>query len=136
VEQAAVKILVVGGVLNLALSFAVGFVWSRKRLADPNARVSSYLELTHRMSLWEAFMLLGLVFAVLLSELPSSLEVAAASLLVASSVFQDGSAILNWVQGVDDQFARRSTGLTLASINAVLATAGLAILLVGVFRAL
>lgn len=81
-------------------------------------------------------MLLALAVALPLSDLSPDLETLAAALLVASSAFQDGSAILNWLQGVKDQFVQRSPGLTLGTINAVLATAGLAILLVGVFRGL
>ena len=46
------------------------------------------------------------------------------------------SSILDWLQGVRDHFAERSLGLTLASVQAVLATAGFGILLVGVFRGL
>jgi hypothetical protein len=136
VQTAAAKILIVGGVLNIALSFVVGFVWGRKRMRDPMGEVPPYLELSHRMALWEGFMLLGLVFAVLLSDLRAAVETVAAYLLVASSVFQDASVLLNWRQGVRDQFAERSFGQTLATINSVLAAVGLAILIVGIFKGL
>jgi hypothetical protein len=133
--ETAAKVLVVGGVLNLALAFVLGFILSNSRLKEP-AKTQPYLAVAHRVSLWEGFMLLGLVFAVELSDLSSGVETLAAVLLVASSAFQDGSSVLNWVQGVADEFAERSPGFYLATINAILATAGLGILIVGVFHAL
>jgi len=133
--ETAAKVLIVGGVLNLALAFVLGFILSNSRLKEP-AKPQHYLNLAHRASLWEGFMLLGLVFAVELSDLSSGLETLAAILLVASSAFQDGSSVLNWLQGVGDEFAERSPGFYLATINAILATTGLAILIVGVFRGL
>ena len=88
------------------------------------------------VALWEGFMLLGLTFAVNLSPLSAAVNTLAAALLVASSVFQDASSILNWVQRVDDEFAQRSQGFSLAVINALLGSVGLAILIYGVFRGL
>jgi hypothetical protein len=133
--ETSAKILVVGGVLNLALAFVFGYVLSSVRLRTPGAE-TGYLPQVHRAALWEGFMLLGLAFAAGLSKLPSGLEITAAALLVASSAFLAASSILNWLQGVRDHFAERSFGLTLASVQAVLATAGLGIFLVGVFRGL
>jgi hypothetical protein len=133
--ETAAKVLVVGGTLNLALAFALGFVLSRRRMASPDADASALLQ-CHRVALWEGFMLLGLVWAVGLSPLSSGTETLAAWLLVSSSVLQDASSIANWIQRVGDQFKERSPGFYLAAVNAVLGAVGLAILLVGVFRGL
>jgi hypothetical protein len=133
--ETSAKILVVGGVLNLVLAFVSGFALARVRLRTPEA-ATGYLPDVHRVTLWQGFMLLGLAFAAGLSKLPVALETAAASLLVAGTAFQAASSILNWIQGVRDQFADRSFGLKLATVNSVLASAGLAILVVGVFRGL
>ena len=131
----ASKVLIVGGVMNLALSFVLGFLLSRQRLADPQKDARLLLQ-THRVTLWEGFMLLGLVFAVQLSTLSPGLELGAAWLLVASAAFQDAGAITNWLRLTQDYFAERSLGLYLNVINAVLGTIGLAILIVGVFKGL
>jgi hypothetical protein len=71
-----------------------------------------------------------------LSPLSSGLETLAAWLLVAASVLQVASSTINWRQGVRDQFVTRPLGFYLATINAILATIGLAILIVGVFEGL
>jgi hypothetical protein len=131
----AEKILIVGGVGNLAVSFVIGFVLSRARLRDP-AAPHAWLLQAHRVALWEGFMLLGLVFAARLSPLSSGWEILAASLLVAASALQEASAIANLVQGIPDQFAQRKLGYQLAATNAVLGAVGLVILIVGVLKGL
>jgi len=131
----AEKVLIVGGTLSLIFSFAMGFILSRARLKDPSADHSWLLQ-AHRVALWEGFMLLGLVFAVELSTLSQGLETLAAWLLVAAAALQAASAIANLVQGIPDQFVERRLGYKLAATNAVLATIGLVILLVGVFKGL
>jgi hypothetical protein len=68
------------------------------------------------------------------SRLPDPWSLVAACLLVAASVLQDFSGIVNWLRGTGDQFAEKSAGWMLASLNAVLNTAGLAIVVVGVLR--
>lgn len=131
----ASKVLVVGGVLNIAFGLGLGFVLARARQRDPAAPQALLLKV-HEIALLEGILLLALTWALALSDLSAGLETAAAALLVAASVLQDGSAFVNWRQRVENQFAARSVGLRLASINAALATAGIAILVVGVFAGL
>ena len=61
---------------------------------------------------------------------------ASAWLLVTASVLQDSSGIVNWLRGTGDQFAERSTGWVLATLNAITNTAGLLIVAWGVLRGL
>jgi len=131
----AEKVLIVGGTLSLVFSFVMGFVLSRARLKDPSADHTWLLQ-AHRVALWEGFMLLGLVFAVELSNLSQGLETLAASLLVAAAALQAASAIANLVQGIPDQFVERRLGYQLAAANAVLGAVGLVVVLVGVFKGL
>ena len=121
--------------LNLLFAFAIGFVLSRVRLKDPTADHAWLLQ-AHRVSLWEGFMLLALIFAVEFSTLSSGLEALAAWLLVVAAALQASSAIANLVQGIPDQFAQRRAGYYLAATNAVLGAIGLVILSVGVLKAL
>lgn len=130
---AAQKLLIVGGVANLVLSFALGWVLSAVRMKGPMAP-HRWLLTAHEVSLQEGLMLLGLSLAAAMADLPAGWLVAGAGLLVAASLFQDLSGVVNWLRRTDDQFAERSTGWLLASVNAVLNTAGLAILAVGVVR--
>jgi hypothetical protein len=86
------------------------------------------------VSLQEGLMLLGLAFALSFAELGATTAAVGAWLLVLASVFQDFSGIVNWLRRTGDQFAEKSTGWLLASVNAVLNTAGLAIIAYGVLR--
>lgn len=129
----AQKLLIVGGVANLVLSFTLGWVLSAVRMKGPMAP-HRWLLIAHEVSLQEGLLLLGLSLAAAAADLPAGWLVAGAGLLVAASVFQDLSGVVNWLRRTDDQFAERSTGWLLASVNAVLNTAGLAILTVGVVR--
>jgi hypothetical protein len=131
----AIHILVVGGVANLVLSFLLGWVLSSKRLKGP-MEPHHWLLVAHEVSLQEGLMLLGLGFALGFARMSSTMAIGSAWLLVAASFFQDFSGILNWLRGTKDQFAEKSTGWVLASINAVLNTAGLAGVAYGVARGL
>ena len=129
----AVRVLILGGVLNLVLSFGLGWVLSAKRMKEPIAK-HHWLLVAHTVSLQEGLMLLALSWAVMFAELSTTVAATGAWLLVLASVFQDLSGVANWLTRTDDQFAAKSTGWLLASINAVLNTVGLAIIAYGVVR--
>lgn len=131
----AVKVLVLGGLANLILSFLLGWVLAAKRTKG-TLDEHRWLLIAHEVSMQEGLFLLALAFASLFADLSAGLATTAAVLLVAASAFQDGSGIVNWLRGTKDQFAEKSAGWVLASINAVLNTAGLAILAYGVARGL
>ncbi len=131
----AVKLLVAGGVGNLVLSFLLGWLLSAKRMKEPMDK-HRWLLIAHEVSLQEGMMLLGLGFALQFAKLSPSLAVTGAWLLIAGSIFQDLSGILNWIRSVDDQFKAKSTGWMAATANAILNTAGLGIIAYGVFAGL
>lgn len=131
----AARVLVVGGVANLVLSFFLGWVLASRRLKGP-IEANRWLLTAHEVSLQEGLMLLGLAFALGFAKLSAEWALAAAWLLVVASVFQDFSGIVNWLRNTGDQFAERSTGWLLATLNAITNTAGLLIVAWGVVRAL
>jgi len=128
-----VKILILGGLGNVALSFALGWILSAHRMRAP-ITPHHWLLVAHTVSLQEGLLLLALAFAAQLAVLPSSIAVGSAVALVVASVLQDASGIANWLQRTDDQFAARSFGWKLASANAVLNTVGFLGLGVGIVR--
>lgn len=128
----AVRVLVIGGVLNLALSFLLGWVLSAKRMKDPMSK-HHWLLTAHTVSLQQGLMLIAIGYALSLTRVSSTVAAWAAWLLVAASVFQDFSGIVNWWRHTGDQFAERSGGWVLATINAFLNTAGLGLVVYAVF---
>ena len=131
----AARILVLGAMANVVLSFLLGWVLSARRLKEPMDR-HRWLLVAHEVSLQEGLLLFGLTIALGFAKLPAVWAQVAAWLLVVASLFQDASGLLNWLKGTNDQFAERSPGWIAASINAFLNTAGLLILAVGVVRAI
>ncbi len=132
----AAKVLILGGLGSLLFSFVMAFVLSQERLKDPAADRALLLQV-HRVSLWEGFMLLGLVWAVALSDLSSGWETLAAVLLVAAAALQLASNTMGWRANNTNLFAP-PRGLTyqMAAANAVLAMIGLVILTIGVIGGL
>lgn len=131
----AARVLVVGGVANLVLSFLLGWVLAGRRMKAP-IEAHRWLLTAHEVSLQEGLMLLGLAFALGFARLPGAWALTSACLLVLASALQDFSGIVNWLRGTQDQFAERSAGWVLATLNAITNTAGLLIIAGGVVRAL
>ena len=130
--ETAAKIVIVGGVLNLAYSFVTGFLLANTRRTSP--RASKYLVFAHVGPLMQGPMLLSLVFAVTLSPQPPLIETLAASLMVAESGLLAAKDILNWVQGVKDEFVERPPGgMVLGGSSVLLGVVGLLIFMVGIF---
>jgi hypothetical protein len=133
--EIAAKLLIVGGVLNLAYSFLTGFLLANTRRRSPAA--SKYLIFAHVGPLMQGPMLLSLVFAVTLSPQPALVKTLAASLMVAESGLLAAKDTLNWVQGVMDEFVERPPGgIVLGAISVLLGVVGLLIFMVGIFQGL
>jgi hypothetical protein len=133
--ELAAKLLIVGGVLNLAYSFLTGFLLANTRRGSPAA--SKYLVFAHVGPLMKGPMLLSLVFAIALSPHPALVKTLASSLMVAESGFLVAKDTPNWVQGVKDEFVERPpVGMVLGGISILLGVVGLLIFIVGIFQGL
>jgi hypothetical protein len=132
--ETAEKVLIVGAVLLLVYAFATGYIIGVVRGRRPD--VPKYLTLAHTEPLMQGAMLLGLVWAVRLSDFAHGLETAAALLLVLAAAIQGAKELLNWSQGVNDEFAERPIGFWAARLQSTMASAGLLILLAGVISGL
>jgi len=132
--ETAAKVLIVGGVLNLAYGAITGLVLTSVRSRSPEA--PRYLTLAHIGPLMQGPMLLGLAVATGLSSLAGGLETAAAWLLVAGSAGIAAGDTLHWLGKTGDAFAERPVGFFSQAAGGVATSLGIAILLIGVFRGL
>lgn len=132
--ETAAKVLIVGGMFNLAYGTVTGLIISRLRSSSPD--VPRHLTLAHIGPFMQGPMLLGLAVAASLSALPSGLEATAAWLLVAGSAGIASGDTLLWLGGAKDAFAERPPAFFLQAIGGVLTAAGIAIVLVGVLKGL
>jgi hypothetical protein len=131
----AEKVLIVGGVLNLAYGALLGYpiIVTRVRGASATPR---YLLAAHIGVLLHAAVLLGLVWAARLSTLGSAWHDLAAGLVVASSALIATKDTANWLTGVQDEFAEKAKTAPLAGLAAVAEPIGIGIFLVGVLTSL
>jgi hypothetical protein len=132
---AAEKVLIVGGVLNLAYGMLLGYPIVVIRLKGAPA-TPRYLLAAHVSTLLHAAVLLGLVCAARLSAVGPSWQDAAASLVVASSVLIAAKDTVNWLTGVKDEFSGTARTAPLAALAAPMETIGIGIFVVGVLTAL
>jgi hypothetical protein len=131
----ASKILVVGGMISLAVGTLTGFFFIAERSRAEHA--SRYLVMTHVGMFMQGAMLLGLVFAVSLSQLSAGLESAAAAMLVISAVLAAIKDTYNWRQGVEDEFSEKPPfSRSMGALSFVLFIPGFFILMVGVVSGL
>jgi hypothetical protein len=133
--EPAVKILITGGTVAIAVALLLGFDLGRRRQTQPAAEVHAWLT-AHQVVLMQGFMLFGLSLSALLSRLNQDLESAAAWLIVGAAMSSFLGQVANATQAVTDQFAQRSLGLRLNTLQSALLLPGVGILLYGVVRAL
>jgi hypothetical protein len=131
----AEKVLIVGGVLNLAYGMLLGYPITVIRAKGAPA-APKYLMATHVGALLQAAILLGLVWAARLSTLSSGWLEVAAWLVVVSSALVAAKDTLNWLTGVKDEFRERAKNAPVAALVALAETFGIGIFVVGVLTAL
>jgi hypothetical protein len=131
----AEKVLIAGGVLNLAYGVLLGYpiVVIRAKGAPATPR---YLLAAHVGALLHAGVLLGLVWAARLSTLGPGWLDAAAWLVVVSSALVAAKDTVNWLTGVQDEFSEKAKTAALAGLAAVAEPVGIGIFVVGVLTAL
>ena len=131
----AEKVLIAGGLLNLAYGMLLGYPITVTRAKGAPA-TPRYLMAAHVGTLLQAAVLLGLVWAARLSALgPGWLEVAAWLVVVASALVAAKDTV-NWLTGVRDEFGEKSKATALGRLAAWPETIGIGIFVVGVLEAL
>jgi hypothetical protein len=131
----AEKVLIAGGVLNLANGVLLGYPIVVNRVKGAPA-TPKYLMTTHVGALLHAAVLLGLVWAARLSTLSRGWQEVAARLAVASSALVAAKDTLNWLSGVQDEFSGKAKTVPLAALAALGEPIGIGIFVVGVLTAL
>lgn len=131
----AEKILILGGVLNIAYGLLMGIPVAIIRLNSPT--YSKYLRVVHIGALMWGPILISLSLALVLSPLDDSIELVAAWLMVIASVLLDAKDTINWLAGTNDEFAEKPRApVLLGGLSSLASLLGILIILVGVFQSL
>jgi hypothetical protein len=131
----AEKVLIAGGVLNLAYGVLLGYPITVIRAKGASA-APKYLMAAHVGTLLHAAVLLGLAWAARLSALGPGWRDVAAWLVVAASALIAAKDTVNWLTGVQDEFGEKAKTAPLAALAALAETAGVGIFVAGVLTAL
>lgn len=132
----AEKVLIAGGVLNLAYGVLLGYPVTVIRVKGAPA-TPKYLMATHVSTLLHAAVLLGLVWTAQLATLGPGRQDAAAWLVTVSSALIAAKDTLNWLIGVKDEFSEKpKTAAPFAALAALGTTIGVGIFVLGVLKAL
>jgi hypothetical protein len=131
----AEKVLIAGGMLNLAYGVLLGYPITVTRVKGAPA-TPRYLMAAHLSTLLHAAVLLGLVWAARLSTLGPGWHEVAAWLVVVSSALVAAKDTVNWLTGVRDEFGEKSKATALGGLAALPETIGIGIFVVGVLKAL
>jgi hypothetical protein len=130
----AEQILVLGGIINLLYGFITGFMLAAIR--QKKAEAPKYLMFAHIGPLMQGAMLLGLAFAVQMSNLAAGVETAGAVLLTVGAFLLAIKDTINWWQTIGDEFREKPVlGLALGTLSVLTSSIGLLILAVGVMLA-
>ncbi|MGW4356852.1 hypothetical protein ACWELJ_32690 [Nocardia sp. NPDC004582] len=130
------KILIIGGLLTLTYGTLLGYplVALRQRTGNPPA--PRYLNVAHVGAVLQGALVLGLVWAARLSDLPDGWNITAAWLVVSAGVLIAAKDTINWLTGIEDEFAEKARTMPLGLAGALAMTAGLIIFVVGDMAAL
>ncbi len=124
------KVLILGGVFNLCAATVTGLIMTLTKVRG--GAIARYLTFAHVGPLMQGPILLGLVFALRISDLGRSLEVLTASMLVASSVLLALGDTVNWLMRVQDEFRERKFGFALSVLSGTLFVPAIVLIAIGV----
>ena len=103
--ETASRLLILGGVLNIAFGLVNGIPIALQRQTRPD--YSKYLRLIHVGALMWGPILISLAVALTLSPLDAGLETVAAALMVTASLLLNAKDTINWRMGIKDEFAEK-----------------------------
>ncbi|MFX0578925.1 hypothetical protein [Nocardia nepalensis] len=132
----AEKVLTVGGLLTLAYGTLLGYPLVILRMGNGTPPAPRYLDVAHVGAVVQGAILLGLVWAAHMSELSQGWNTTAAWLVVIAGILIAIKDTVNWLTGVNDEFAEHSRTAPLGVAGATTMTVGLAIFIIGVLAEL
>lgn len=127
----ATKILLVAGMANLIVGALSGIPMATVRQAGA-AAVPKYLTMVHMAGLMNGPILIAVGVALTISTLSAWINTAAAAILATASALLLVKDMLNWRQGVTDEFAENSLGLKIGKVFGPLFVVGIATATAGV----
>ena len=128
-------ILLIGGLTHFAISAMAGYMLYWLRARDLKAALSPYAIITHRSTLINGCVNIGLAVAIQYTNFIPAIAIGLAAAAVLASLLSDLKNIMNWWKGHTDALAQDSpTGLRMRGLANMLNTIVVFALLYGVAR--
>ena len=131
----ATNVLLVAGMANLIVGALTGIPMANVRQAGADV-VPKYLTMAHMAGLMQGPILIAIAFALTTSTMTAWLNTAAAVILAVASALLIIKDTVNWRQGVTDEFAQQSLGLSIGKVFGPLFIVGLGLATAGVISGL
>lgn len=100
----AESILLVGSMLHLLISMLAAFFMYWQRVARPDVPAQRYALVSHKVSLWNGFLLAALFVALPHTGYQPQVSALLAASVLLSTLLSDLSNIRRWLRGVEDRF--------------------------------
>lgn len=100
----AQSILILGGLVNLLLSVLVSYFMYWQRVRQPEVPAQRYALVSHKVTLWNGFLLLGLSVAIDHTGYAGYVNNLLAGAQVLGTLVSGAGNILRWWQALEDQF--------------------------------
>lgn len=98
------SIFIVGGLINLFLNVIAAYVLYWQRVRQPDVPAQRYGLVSHRVTLWNGFLLLGLSVAIDYTGYVLYINVGLAIAQVLGTLMSDTGNFLRWGRRLEDQF--------------------------------
>lgn len=100
----AESILLVGSMLHLMISMLAAYFMFWSRVARPEVPAQRYALISHKVSLWNGFLLAALFVAEPHTGYQPQVSALMAGLVLLSTLLSDATNIRRWYHGVEDRF--------------------------------
>jgi hypothetical protein len=97
-------VLIIGGVLSILISHLAAYFLYWSRVHNRGKPAQRYGLVTHKVTLWNGFLLLGLSIVIDRTNYSPTINTVLAVFQVISALLANGSNINRWRQGMEDQF--------------------------------
>jgi hypothetical protein len=104
--SSAQAILIIGGLVHFLISLLAAYFIYWERVRHPEKPAQHYGLFSHKVSLWNGFLLFGLAVAIEYTNYTAMINTLLAAMALISTLLSDVSNIRRWMVGMEDQFVQ------------------------------
>ena len=102
----AQSILILGGLVHFLVSMLAAYFLYWERVRRPEKPAQRYGLISHKVSLWNGFLLFSLAVAIEYTIFTPTVNSLLAAMALTSTLLSDASNLRRWMVGMEDQFTQ------------------------------